>query len=104
AWNRRAAVLPFEPAGNHQVEHQEQVAVEAEHDSLTQAAQPEDAAALEFARRRFDGSDDEGVPQAEAIETRPRGARDERLEVGSDVRQLRHGSSVYLTGRLPMAP
>ena len=44
AGNRRAALAPAEPSGNHQVQHEEKTAFELEDDALAETAKADDRA------------------------------------------------------------
>ena len=68
----RARRSPVEAAGDHQVDDDEELALEREDDALAQAAEPHDGPALDLGHRRIDRAEDERARQAEPLERRPR--------------------------------
>jgi len=82
--------LPVEPPGDHQVQHQEQIALEADHDALAEAREPDDTAAGRRRDRRIDRAKQERAREPHALEGRAHDPRLERLDVDGDVGQLRH--------------
>lgn len=59
-----AVWLPMETAGDHQVEHREEVALEADHDALAEALQALHPAAEQARQRRLDRAHQERTAQA----------------------------------------
>ena len=69
--------LPVQPAGDHQVQDEEQVAVELEDDALAEPAEAADDLALGGVQRRVEGADQERVDDAHPLQglaRRPGGA------------------------------
>jgi len=86
-----AGPAPVQASGDHEVEDQEQIALEREHDPLPEAAQPDDAPALGAGDRRGDRAEEERAAQADALEALFLDTRRECREVREDVGKLRHG-------------
>ena len=86
----RARALPVQAAGDHQVQHQEEIAVERDDDALAEARDPDHVAPTGVGERRVDGAEHERAGQAHALEPGPADARVERFDVDGDVGQLRH--------------
>jgi hypothetical protein len=91
--NRCAAIAPAEPAGNHQVQDQEQLVAEIEHEALSQPAQVHDSPSFERRHRRLDRTNDERVAQAHALDRLVHDARAQGIQVQLDIGQLRHDIS-----------
>ena len=66
ARDRSAALAPAQPPGDHQVQHEEELAVELEDDALAQAAKPDDGAAFNRADRWIGRAQEEGVARCAA--------------------------------------
>lgn len=85
--------LPLEPPRHHEVQHHEEVAVQAEDDSLAEAEQLSHRAA----RHRLDGRDHrpeyEGAADSEGPEGLPQYPRRQRRQIGFDVGKFWHGRS-----------
>ena len=81
---------PVQAAGNHQVQHQPEVAIHADGDALADAAQFADGAAFAVRERRFDGAQQKRAREPHALERLADDARFERADVGGDIRQFWH--------------
>jgi hypothetical protein len=55
-------------AGDHQVDDQEEIVLERDHQALADAPQPGDALAADGAQRGIDGAQQEGREQTHALE------------------------------------
>src|SRR5215831_18029323 len=76
---------------DHQVDDQEQIIVELDHDALAKPTQRLDGASMRGGDGRLERADHEGAGQPHALERGAADARVERLDVDGDVGQLRHG-------------
>ena len=81
----RAGRAPVKPAGDHQVDDDEQLTLEREDDALPQAAEPHHGPALDLGHRRIDRAEDERARQTEPLERPPEDARLEGRQVRDDV-------------------
>ena len=88
--NRRAGLAPSEPAGDHQMDDDEEVLVEGKDNPLAQAAKTPDVAAGEVARARLDCADDERIAQADPLQPLSHQPCRQGVYVYRYVRQLRH--------------
>jgi len=86
----RARRLPVEPAGDHEVQDEKEIALQPDDDALAEATEPRDAPARGRRERRIDGAEQEGIREAHALQTRAGDARFERFDVDDDVGQLGH--------------
>ena len=87
---RAPGALPVQAPGDHQVQDQEEIAVERDDDALAEARDPDHVAPAGVGERRVDGAEHERAGQAHALEPGPADARVERFDVDGDVGQLRH--------------
>ncbi len=92
-----AALAPSQTSRDHQVEDDEEIAVEREHDALAEAPEADDAASLELTRRGRDGAHQKRVADPKAFERLTEDAGVQRFEIDRDVRELGH---VVLSRRL----
>jgi hypothetical protein len=85
-----ALVVPVQPAGNHQVQHEPQISFEAEADPFTKSAQLDDFLPSTLDRGGTAVRNKKGL----AIRTRSRSTALnsflESLDINNDVRQFRH--------------
>src|SRR5262249_35751599 len=88
--NGRAALLPAEPARDHEVDREEEIALERQDDALPEALDPEDALPLGLGELRLERAEEERAHQAHALERLAGDARRQRLHVDGDVGELRH--------------
>src|SRR5262245_37594708 len=65
----RAAVLPAKASGNHQVDHEEQLALEFENDPLAKTMEVEDLCAAQGVQRRVDGAKQERTGEPDILHT-----------------------------------
>ena len=82
-------VAPAQPAGDHQVNDQEEVVVEHEHDALADAAHAADDLAVSGVERRIDGAQDERAEEPDPLEAPADDVRGQRFDVDDDVGQFR---------------
>ena len=88
--DRDVALAPAQPAGDHQVEDQEQLAVELEHDALADAAGTADRLPLHGRDGRVHGAQEERARETNRLERLAADRALERLDVDADVGQLGH--------------
>ena len=84
--------LPVQAAGDHQVQREPEVALDADRDALTDAANLFHAAAFQGGRRRRGGAQQERPAYRDALEAAAEDALAEGLHVNGDVRQFGHAS------------
>ena len=82
---RGARRPPVQTAGDHQVDDDEQLALEREDDALAQAPEPHHGPPLDRGHRRIDRAQDERARQAKPLERLPDDARLEGRQVRDDV-------------------
>ena len=90
----RARRAPAQAPGDHQVQDDEQVALDADDDALAEACDGLDGAPLDGPERRRDGPQHEGAQQPDPLDLPPDDARREARHVDLDVGQFRHLRSV----------
>ena len=90
AGQRRGSLAPAQPPGDHQVDHEEELALEADHDALAEPAQLDHAPTGEGLDRRLDRAQHEHAAQPHAVEHAPLHVSLERAQVDLDVGQLGH--------------
>src|SRR5258708_40003 len=81
---------PVQPASNHQVQHQPEVAVYADGDPLSDPSQFAHGAALHIRNWRLYGSKQKRARESNSLDRLPHDARFEGADVGGDVRQFGH--------------
>ena len=86
----RAPRLPVQPAGDHQVEDEEEVVVEREDDALAEPRDASDHLPLDRAERRRRRSHQKRADQPNAVDRLADDPRGKRFDVDRDVRQFRH--------------
>ena len=86
--NGRTTIAPAKPAGNHQVQHDEQVRLHREDDSLADAAERDDPTSLNRAHRRLDRAHDERIPDAQPLQGLLQHTRAQRFNIDRYVGQL----------------
>jgi hypothetical protein len=84
----------MQPSGDHQVQHQPQIAVKAYRYAFSDAAQRRHNTAVDTAERRVRSPEQEGTCDTHLLETLTENSRFERADVGGDVGQFRHESTV----------
>ena len=90
-------VAPVEAAGDHEMEDEEEVVVEAEDDALADAAERADGAAFDGLDAWDGGAKKEGRGDAEVFERLADDAGLQRGEVGGDVGELGHTEILHPT-------
>ena len=88
-----ARLQPHEAAGDHQVQHEEQVVVEREDEALAEPANRAHGLAVHDLERRHRGAQQERVAQFDPREHLPDDTRLERFAVDLDVGQFGHFST-----------
>src|SRR5713101_4596486 len=88
---------PVQPASNHQVQHQPEIALYSNRNSLADSPQLAHDAALHIRNRGLRGSKQKGARQPHSIDRLCDDARFECKDVGGDIRQFRHADQ--LAGR-----
>src|SRR4029079_2937421 len=86
----RAFGKAAQPAGDHQVQNEEQLALQGEHDPLAEAAQADDLATFHRADRRIRGAQQKRVEQHDPAQGPALDVRAQALQVDGDIRQLGH--------------
>jgi hypothetical protein len=81
-----AGTLPVQPPGDHQMDDEEEVLPEVQHQALADPAGAHDRAPLEHRDRRIVGTQDEGARDPEFQELAADHVPVERLHVDGDVR------------------
>ena len=81
----RAGRPPVKTAGDHEVDDDEQLALEREDDALPETAEPHHGPPLDRGHRRIDRAEDERAGQAEPLQRPPEHARLEGRQVRDDV-------------------
>ena len=91
----------MEPSRDHQVDDQEEIALEGDDETLAQAVQSGHPAAMGGRERRIERAQDEWAGQSHPLERGAADAQVERLEVDGNVGQLRHaqGTGARARGR-----
>ncbi len=85
----RPRALPVQAAGDHEMQHQEEIARQLDDDPLAESREAGHRPACGRRKRRFDRAEREGTRQADAEKLRAADAGVERLDVDGDVGQLR---------------
>ena len=80
----------MQTTGNHQVENEPEVLIDADGNALADAAQLADGAALEVLKRRVHGAKEKRTREADANERLAEDAGFERGDIGGDVGEFRH--------------
>jgi len=91
---RLAALEPAQPSGDHEMDDDEEVAFERQHDALAEPLDPDDELALDRRDRRRHRAEQERVTDRDALETLADGLGGEPLDVDGDVGELGHRGSV----------
>jgi hypothetical protein len=79
-----------QPAGNHQVQHEPNVAIYADSDSFSNPSQFAHHPAFNTRERRLNRSQQKGTCESNALDRLPEYACFKCGEVGSDIRQFGH--------------
>jgi hypothetical protein len=85
---------PVQPASNHQVQHQPEVAIHTDGDSLADPSQFAHGAALGFRNWWLYGSKQKRARQSNALDRLGNDAGFEGTDVGGDIRQFWHGLQI----------
>ena len=95
----RARRTPAQAPGDHQMDDEEEVVLEAEDDALAEPAERDDRATDDGGDRWIDGAQEERAREAHRLERLAENARREALEVQLDVGVLRHDREDPTRGR-----
>src|SRR6185436_2847280 len=87
----RASVEPLEATRDHQVQHQEPILFQGEHQTLSDSLDPEDSPPLGFLDRRFDATEQEGRSKPNAFDRLPPNPLLEAVLVEQDIGEFGHG-------------
>jgi hypothetical protein len=90
---QRAAPLlrrPLKTPGDHEVQHQEELAFECEHDSFAQSSQTGDRATFNRGNGRDCGAQEKGTGDAQGEQAAADDAAVEAVEVRGEIGQLGH--------------
>jgi hypothetical protein len=82
--------LPMQAAGNHQVQDEPEVAIDADGNPLADPAQGDDGAAFNTGKRRVNGAQQKHARQPHPLQRLTENARFDRRDVSGNVRQLWH--------------
>ena len=80
----------MQPPGDHEMQHQEEIPIETDHDALAEPAKAGEAAVGRRRDRGIDRAEQERAREPHPFEGRACDAGLERLDVDGDVGQLRH--------------
>ena len=80
-----AGLLPVKTTGNHQVQDEEELGVELEHDPFSEAVQRDNRPAVERRQRRVDGAEQKRRYEADSFEPTADDTRPERMQIKEDV-------------------
>src|SRR4029077_5454896 len=94
-WHLRAGREPAEAAGDHQMDDEEELAVEFEHDALAEAADGVDVPAFQLGRRRIERAEDKRARQSDFEQRLPEEPLLERFDVDGHIREFRHRFGDY---------
>jgi hypothetical protein len=98
----RAGLKRPEAAGDHQVNHQEQLAFERPHEALAQAAKPDHDLAVRLIDGRIERPHEKRTRDANPFEPVVENARCERVKVKLDVRKFRHCYCALISAPQPV--
>jgi hypothetical protein len=90
ARNRRARILPSEAPRDHEMKHEEELAIELDRDALAQPMQIEHVVADHRIERRRNRAQQEWRGEADADHLPANDPWSQRVEVEQDIGQLRH--------------
>ena len=96
SWNFRATLPPAQPAGDHQMQDEKEVALQLEDDPLAQTIQRDNCFSVRSRQWRIDRAQEKRRGQPDAFDSMPDDARGKRVQVEQDVGKLRHSLSDYL--------
>src|ERR1700739_4565689 len=82
---------PVQPAGDHQVQRQPEIAVHSDRDALADASQLAHEATFHARHRRLRGSQEKRSCHPHSLDRLPDDAWLERANIRGDIRQFRHG-------------
>jgi hypothetical protein len=94
----RSPAAPAEAAGDHEVEDQKEIALQAPHDALAQASQVDDPPPHRRRDRWVDGAHQKRAGEANDLQRLTRDARPQGLDVEHYVRKLWHAKGDSTAG------
>src|SRR5215469_1147480 len=81
---------PVQSSGNHQVQHEPEIAFQSNRDSFSNAPQSLDLASFHIRERRLHASQQKRTAETHSLQTLSDDAGLERGDVSRDIGQLRH--------------
>ena len=90
----------MQAAGNHQVQHQPQVALQTDRDAFADAPQLPHRTPLRTRERWLHRPQQKWARDAHLLQLLSDDARLKRTDIGGDIRQLRHGISLHGTATM----
>src|SRR5437667_3849383 len=79
----RACYEPAQPACDHEMQHEEELTLERDHDALAHSPDADDFPSLDGRDRRRHAAQHEGIPEPHALERLPDKASLEQLDVSN---------------------
>lgn len=92
--NLRARREPLQPAGDHQMNDDEEIAVERDDDALADALQPNHSVPDELVGSGLDRAEDERIRKSNLRQSLTDDSTLERLDIDEHVRKFRHADSI----------
>ena len=99
-----ATGLPVKTPGNHEVQHQPQVALYSNRNPFAHASQFADNAAFGGTQGRINSAQQKRCRNADPIQLRARNSGVESCQVGGNIRQFRHRPKLVRRGLLNLGP
>jgi asparagine synthetase B (glutamine-hydrolysing) len=90
----RFLAFPVQASGDHQVQHEVQIAVEVEHDAFSQSRETDDGFAVDIGKRGNRGAQQEGIEDTDRRQPLAAQQAFEAFDVDRDVGKLRHASMI----------
>ena len=90
----RFLAFPVQASGDHQVQHEVQIAVEVEHDAFSQSRETDDGFAVDIGKRGNRGPQQEGIEDTDRRQPLTAQQAFEAFDVDRDVGKLRHASMI----------
>src|SRR5688572_1945274 len=101
--NRPGGVRPAEPSGDHQMDREEEVVLEGDHDSLPEPPQADDGLPRRGLERRIPRGEERDRPHPDLLDPRAADAGLQGVQVGGDLGELGHGSNLASGAARPQA-
>ena len=90
----RPRLAPSQPAGDHQMDDQKQIRIEAQHDALAETTDAPNGLTGNGVDRRGDRTKHEGAAQSDAFENAAGDLRRQGFDVDHDVWKFRHSAGI----------